>query len=206
MQLTRFFRQSWVNGCLAIALGLAATIIVLQARSIRALQSDLDQTFSGGHIPVGTSIPQLQLEDLDGKRLTMRFSDSGRPILLYVFQPHCVWCQKNGDSILSLANQVSRDYRVVGLSLVRDDLTTFVKLHNMTFPVYYVTSPSTLTKIHIASTPETILLSVKGTILDSWDGAYSGGTKTALERVFAIRLPSELDDIRKYPQSLRLAR
>ncbi len=136
----------------------------------------------------------------------MRFSDSGRPILLYVFQPHCVWCQKNGDSILSLANQVSRDYRVVGLSLVRDDLTTFVKLHNMTFPVYYVTSPSTLTKIDIASTPETILLSVRGTILDSWDGAYSGGTKTALERVFAIRLPSELDDIRKYPQSLTLAR
>ena len=88
--------------------------------------------------------------------------------------------------------KVSGRYRIVGISLTQEGLSDFVASHGMTFPVYSGLSPSMIKTYRLGSTPETIVVSPKGVVLGSWNGAYVGGTKAAVERfsqsVFPILL------------------
>ena len=70
--------------------------------------------------------------------------------------------------------------------------------HGMDFPVYSGLSPSAMDSYRLGTTPETIVVSPNGAVLGTWDGAYTAGTKAALERFFAISLP------RRVPQTVSL--
>jgi hypothetical protein len=59
----------------------------------------------------------------------------------------------------------------------------------MSFPVYSGLSHSTIETYHLATTPETIVISPTGEVLGDWQGAYTGATKTAVERFFNISFP-----------------
>jgi hypothetical protein len=78
----------------------------------------------------------------------------------------------------------------VGLSLSDEGLTDFLKAHQMGFPVYSSPSGSIVASLHLAITPETVLVSPNGFVLGSWNGAYMGGTKTAIEKSLSVSLPS----------------
>jgi hypothetical protein len=66
--------------------------------------------------------------------------------------------------------------------------------HRMTFPVYTGFSESSLASYHLGGTPETIAIAPGGIVLGSWDGAYIGPTKTAVEHFFSIPLLASSSD------------
>jgi hypothetical protein len=41
----------------------------------------------------------------------------------------------------------------------------------------------------LGSTPETIVISSQGKVVERWLGAYEGGTKRDMERFFSANLP-----------------
>jgi len=90
----------------------------------------------------------------------------------------------------ALTERVSGRFRVIGISLSEDGLPDFVASHGMEFPVYSGLSRSAIDAYRLGTTPETIVVSPNGAVLGSWDGAYTAGTKAALESFLAISLPA----------------
>jgi hypothetical protein len=55
--------------------------------------------------------------------------------------------------------------------------------------VYSGLSRSAIAAYRLGTTPETIVVSARGVGLGTWDGAYTAGTRAALEHFFAVSLP-----------------
>lgn len=168
--------------------GLSVAINVLQARYIWKLQVEDGQLFIKGPLHAGAVVPDLKVLDLSGKLNLISYGDSSKVTVIYFFQPHCTWCQRNSAAINELASRLSGRYRLLGLSPVQDGLAEFLSSHHVTFPVYTGFSRSSLASYHLGSTPETIAIAPGGVVLGSWDGAYIGPTKTAVEHFFSISL------------------
>jgi hypothetical protein len=62
------------------------------------------------------------------------------------------------------------------------------RAHHMSFPIYSAPSPAVAASLRLGPTPETIAVSASGAVLGSWNGAYVGGTKAALENLLSISL------------------
>jgi peroxiredoxin len=182
------------NYALLGVLGVSIAINALQANRIATFLQN-EQGAAHGSLAAGQAVPALDVKDLDGNRTVILYESAGKPTLIYVFSPTCPWCLKNEKSIKSLVAQVSSRYNVIGLSLKRNRLVDHVKLHQLPFPVYTPGSRRVMASYSLEGTPETILVSEKGVVLNSWAGAYVDGTKNGLERFFSVRLPGELLDI-----------
>jgi hypothetical protein len=168
---------------LGIVLGVSLLINGLQARYIYVLTRSAEQARS----PIrGLNLTSLEVTDQSGARTTVWFRGNSKPTLLYVFRPNCVWCQRNAQAAGAFFSAVSNRYRVIGLSLESDGLPEFVAGHGIWFPVYTGLPPAALRRYHLGSTPETILVSTKGTIEGDWSGAYSSDTKRSMENYFGV--------------------
>jgi peroxiredoxin len=170
-------------------LAVSITINVLEARYIGTLLDTSDLGHAQGGLSVGVSVPPLEVHDSPGKVVTLKYGDSSKPTLIYVFRPSCVWCQRNSDVLNSFTDRVSDRYRVIGISLSEEGLPDFVAAHGIGFPVYSSLSTSTINAYRLGTTPETIVISPRGTVLGSWNGAYTGGTKKAVEKFFGMSIP-----------------
>jgi peroxiredoxin len=187
MEIVRSHRLSL---SLAIALVASVAIICLQARYIRSLQLNAEALAARGTIKAGVSVPDVDAVDLSGKRVLLSYAASSLPTLIYVFRPGCPWCERNQKAVNSLTAQISKRYRVIGLSLSDDGLTGFLKAHPVSFPVYYNPSPAFVAFLDLGTTPETIAISRAGRVLASWNGAYIGATQSEVERFLMISLPT----------------
>lgn len=168
-----------------LGLVLVVSLIIngLQARYIYILTRSAERASS----PIkGLNITSFEVTDQAGSRTTISFPGNSRPTLLYVFRPNCVWCQRNAQAAGAFFRAVSNRYRVIGLSLDSDGLKEFVAGHGIWFPVYTGLPAAALRRYHLGSTPETILVSTKGTIEGDWSGAYSSDTKRSLENYFGV--------------------
>jgi peroxiredoxin len=182
----------WVMVSVTVCLGVSLTINVLQGTRILSLQEDVEQLLVRGELLPGTPLPNLEARDLSGNSYVFEPRSGSKPTILYVFTPSCGWCLRNNDSLKSLTRQVSAKYKIVGLSLSRTDLADYLKVHGIAFPVYTDIRPTTLASYKLGRTPETIVVSPDGTVIQSWVGAYVGGVKTAVEQFFSVQLPPEL--------------
>jgi hypothetical protein len=94
-------RQLLVMSLLALS-AITNVLLIFKVRELRGVVAAIK---SEGSIQVGTHVPPLTAQDLTGQSTAIRFSDTDRPTLLYVFTPSCGWCKKNEDNIKSLATQ-----------------------------------------------------------------------------------------------------
>ena len=129
-------------------------------------------------------MPDIEAVDFSGKRALVSYGAMGQLTVIYVFRPGCPWCERNEKAINFLNTQVSKRYKLIGLSLSDDGLTEFLKAHPVSFPVYHNLSPSAVAALHLGTTPETIVVSPTGRILASWNGAYLGATKVVSKGFF----------------------
>ncbi|HXS94660.1 MAG TPA: TlpA disulfide reductase family protein [Candidatus Limnocylindrales bacterium] len=138
---------------------------------------------------VGARLPELDVEDLRGKRTKLEWHSDGRPTLLYVFAPECKWCRRNSTNILALESARRDTYRFIGLSLSSAHLQEYVATMGIPFRVYANLNKDVAHRIGLGATPQTLLVSAAGVIEQSWAGAYGGKTGAEIEALFRVRLP-----------------
>src|SRR5712692_7532311 len=80
-------------------------------------------------------------------------------------------------------------YRFIGLSLSEAALAEYVAKNDLKLPVYSGLSPETLKTYKLGSTPQTIVISPQGKVLEDWAGAYVGDRKSQVEAFFHVTLP-----------------
>lgn len=169
-------------------LGASLALNALQATRLLRLADSASEQPLLGELHPGTVVPSIELKDLTGRRVIVDYRIPTSTVL-YVFRPSCTWCALNSKSLASLTEQVSKRYRIIGLSLSADGLEDFVRSHSIAFPVYRDLSPDAITTYRLDSTPETIVVAPNGIVSASWKGAFAGTTRQLIERFFSIRLP-----------------
>jgi len=93
------------------------------------------------------------------------------------------------DNFKELVARTGTDYRFVGLSLSKEGLSEYVASHELTIPIYTGLSNETKKSYKLGGTPQTIVVSPEGKVLQDWVGAYSGDQKSQVEAFFHATLP-----------------
>ncbi len=169
-------------------LALSATTNILLVSKVKELRATVSALKTEQSTVLGAHLPPLTAHDVSGQSVTIRFEETERPTLLYVFTPACGWCKKNEDNIRSLASQTTESLRIIGVSLSQDGLGEYVA-HRFP-PVRVVQADArTITAYKLSGTPTTILVSSRGVVLRVWKGAYNDNIQREVEEYFHIKLP-----------------
>ena len=93
------------------------------------------------------------------------------------------------DNFKTLVDKESDQYRFIGLSLSEEGLAEYVAKNDLKLPVYSGLSPETLKTYKLGSTPQTVVISPEGKVLEDWPGAYVGDQRAKVEAFFHVSLP-----------------
>jgi len=81
------------------------------------------------------------------------------------------------------------EYRFIGLSLTDQGLVEYVSRNDLKLPVYTGLTSDTVKTYKLGGTPQTIVVSPEGRVLQDWMGVYTGDQKSEVEAFFHISLP-----------------
>ena len=162
---------------------------VLLARRVRQQTSVQSTALAERLLKVGTPVPPFTAMRVGGGSETISYSESEQPTVLYVFTPQCVWCQRNLENLKTIIKERHGEYRFVGISLTEDAVEKYVAENDLGIPVYIGISAEARTLYKMGSTPETIVISADGKVVQAWGGAYVGEAKSQVESYFHVTLP-----------------
>jgi len=134
---------------------------------------------------------------VDGSSATVDYGAVGKPTLLYVLSPKCVWCKRNRANIKTLIEQASGRFRVVCVSLIGDGLEKYVAENGLTgsgVEVVFDVPQPLQEKYGLGPTPEIIVLSPQSRVLAKWSGALEAKSMSEAEQFFGVKLPGLLAD------------
>jgi len=136
-------------------------------------------------------VSPLEVTSVDEAPTNISYTETTVPTVIYVFSVSCHWCDLNAENIGFLVGNLKNKYRFIGVSLDRDngELWKYLSSNDLQFPVYHSPSVTTWSKNKLGGTPQTIVVSPEGRILDDWSGAYTGATRAQIESFFNISLP-----------------
>ena len=97
--------------------------------------------------------------------------------------------QKNVLNLHGLIDQADGRYRVVGVSLTRQDLDSYVRSENLQIPIYADIRTDVRDSYRLGGPPETIVVSPEGKVLKIWMGAYEPPTRSEIEQFLGVHLP-----------------
>jgi hypothetical protein len=97
--------------------------------------------------------------------------------------------ERNLNKVKALADRANSQFRFIGLSLSGEGLLQYVAKNDLKLPVYSVSTEVPLTYV-FTGTPQTIVISRNGRVLQNWIGAYVGDQKVQVETFFHVILPS----------------
>lgn len=141
-------------------------------------------------LKAGVSVPSsISMQDAAGKPVRVNFADDTRPTVLYVLSPQCGWCKRNEANMKALYAADSDKYRFVGVSLVSQNLAKYVSDKREPFPVYLLGSKDVAAQLHVAGTPETIVVGSDGKVIHAWEGVYIQKNQAEVEKYFGVKLP-----------------
>jgi len=129
---------------------------------------------------------------LGGQQEVISYQSGGQPTVLYVVTPTCVWCARNMDNFKKLLAKESGQYRFIALSLAEQGLPEYVSKNDLRLPVYSGLPAEAIKTYKLGSTPQTIVVSPEGRVLQDWAGAYVGEQKSEIEAFFGLPLPGLL--------------
>lgn len=182
------FTRLW-NVTLLSLLIVSVTLNLLLARRIKQLTGAGNRAVLERQLKVGAQVPVIQAVDSAGQPQIIAFDQEERPTVLYVFTPLCKWCTRNMDNIKELVARKSGEFRFIGISLSKEGLTEYVAKNGLTVPVYTDLSDQTRKAYKMVGTPQTIVVSRDGKVIQNWMGAYTGEQQRQLEEYFGIKLP-----------------
>lgn len=174
---------------LTVMLLISVALNVMLALKIRELTGMQNALRAERELEAGAAVPSITARRLDGKSETITYADSTRPTVIYVFTPQCIWCTRNLDNFKTLVDQMSKDYRFIGISLSKEGLEKYVADHQLTFPIYTDVPKETGEAYKMGGTPQTVVISPQGKVLQNWIGAYAGEQRSQVEKYFDTTLP-----------------
>lgn len=166
----------------------SVAINVALAHRLREFNHLLGKTSEQALQP-GTRVAPFEAVDVQGQTQTIAYSNVAKPTVLYIFTPPCSWCARNMNNFKELVAQREGEYRFIGLSLSKEDLPGYVAKNELRIPIYSGLSREMQKAYKLGGTPQTIVVSPEGRILQDWVGAYVGGQKSQVEGFFRISLP-----------------
>jgi peroxiredoxin len=182
-------RDRLTIAALTSLLVISVVLNVLLARRVHQFNSAQSVALAERVIKVGTSAPPITANRLGGGSETISYSVGDRPTVLYVFTPQCVWCTRNLDNLKTLIGKKRSDYRFIGISLTDDGVDKYVAEKGLGIPIYTGPSAEARAAYKLGSTPETIVVSPQGKVIQVWPGAYVGEFKSQVELYFRVTLP-----------------
>jgi peroxiredoxin len=141
------------------------------------------------HLEVGTIVPPITAKNLDGQNETISYLQSGRPTVLYVFTPKCSWCTRNLPNLKALMDKKREEYRFVAVSLSDEGVKEYVSENGLDIPVYTGLSEDIKKTYKMRGTPQTIVVTEEGKVIQSWMGAYMERLQPQVEGFFGVALP-----------------
>lgn len=178
-------RREWL--IFAMLLGSVAINVAL-AHRLREFNHLLGKTSEQALKP-GTLVAPFEAFDLQGRTQTVVYSNIAKPTVVYIFTPPCSWCARNMNNFKELVARREGEYRFIGLSLSKEGLSEYVAKSDLRIPIYSGPSKEMQRKYKLGGTPQTIVVSPEGRILQDWVGAYTGGQKSQVEAFFRVSLP-----------------
>jgi thioredoxin-related protein len=139
---------------------------------------------------IGSILPSLTVNSLDGKTETISYGSSDLPTVLYFFTPECTWCKRNLNNLKTLTEQRGNDYRFIGISIGDAERLNLYKAENNLEIATFIVKPEDLGNSYkVEGTPQTIVISSSGKVIQNWTGAYIGEQGSEIERFFNVHLP-----------------
>jgi peroxiredoxin len=177
------------NISITVALVLSVAMNVLLGHRVRSVTEAQRARVGERLLKIGTSVPPIGAKRLDGQQEVVSYQGTIQTTVLYIFTPPCTWCARNMDNLKTLLEKEGGHYRFIGLSLSEETLQEYVTKNHLKLPVYSGLSPETLKTYKLGSTPQTIVISPEGKVLQDWVGAYVGDQKSQVEAYFHVTLP-----------------
>ncbi len=140
-------------------------------------------------LKVGKAVAPITAKRLGGQQEVISYEGANQGTVLYIFTPPCSWCARNIDNLKTLVDKERGHYRFIGLSLSEETLPEYVARNNLNLPVYCGLSSESVKTYKLGSTPQTIVISPEGKVLQDWVGAYVGEQKSQIEAFFHVTLP-----------------
>ncbi len=172
-----------------LLLAASVTLNVVLARRVYSFTQFQALNVSKRQLTIGTTVPPIVAKRFGGQQEVISYEGVGQPTVLYVFTPPCSWCARNMDNLKTLLDKERGRYRFIGLSLSDNTLPEYVAKNDLKLPVYSGLPPETLKTYKLGSTPQTIVISPEGKVLQDWVGAYVGDQKSQVEAFFRVSLP-----------------
>jgi peroxiredoxin len=177
----------------AVTLMVSVTLNVLLAHKVRSLNTVQSTRMAERLLKVGAAVPPITAKRVDGQQEIISYEGTNQPTILYIFTPPCVWCARNLDNFKTLLDRERGEHRFIALSLSDEGLAQYIAKNDLKLPVYSELSPETLKTYKLGSTPQTIVISPEGKVLEDWAGAYVGDQKSQVEAFFHVSLPGLRD-------------
>ncbi len=174
---------------LTLSLVCSVIINILLARKVEHFRYIEKALRAEGELQAGEIVPPLQVKQLNGNSIAFPYGNNELPLILYVIAPGCTWCEKNQPNAEVIAKELFKKYRFVALSLDSKGLKEYVQSHQIPFDVYEDLPQEISSKYKFGGTPQTIVISSEGKVLQNWRGAYTGDLKAQVEKFFSISLP-----------------
>lgn len=174
---------------MAVALAVSVALNVLLAHRVRSVSHERSARIAEKQLKIGTTVAPIQAKRLGGQQEVVSYQDTNQPTVLYVFTPPCSWCARNMDNFKALLDKERSGYRFIGVSLTDQDLAEYVTKNELKLAIYSGLSLETLKAYKLGSTPQTIVVSPEGKVLQDWAGAYVGEQQKQVEAFFHVNLP-----------------
>ena len=174
--------------CIAVALVISVGLNVALAHRLRRKFTTRSARSAEYQLKAGELVRPIEAKRLGGQTEILSFPETTSTVL-YIFTPGCQWCARNLNNFKALYEAPSTAYHFVGVSLTDQGLSEYVTKNGLTVPVYYGLSLETMRRYRLGSTPQTIVISPEGKILEDWTGAFVGEQAAQIEDFFHIKLP-----------------
>jgi len=172
-----------------VALAASVTLNVLLAHRVRSLTHVRSARITDRLLQIGTAVPPITAKRLGKEQEVISYQDTNQPTVLYIFTPPCSWCARNMDNFKTLVDKESGAYRFIALSLSEEGLVEYAAKNELKLPVFSGVSTEAKGAYKLSGTPQTIVVSPEGRVLQNWMGAYVSDQKSQVEAFFHVTLP-----------------
>ena len=159
-----------VAGCLLVSAGLNVALAMRTA----AQRAEIERGTGDRELMLGRTMTTLEGVDAAGNHVRVEFGTGDRPVVIYVFEPGCDWCDRNYEAVLALYGRLSARARFVGLSLSHEGLDGYLAERPLPFDVLTSVDKQVVTGYALAGTPRTLVVGadgrIEGNILGAWRG------------------------------------
>lgn len=131
---------------------------------------------------LGTTIGDLSGLAASGAPIRLSLTDGTKDTVVFVYSPKCPWCQRTWPVFQRIAAERSAAFRFLAVCL-----GDFSEAFPADFQVVTRPSRETLSALHIASVPTTLVISQAGKVERVWTGAFKGAVGEGVSRFFGIR-------------------